>query len=60
MKMFSPGKRRLGGDLRVAFQHLKEGYMKKGDRFFHCCGRTRGIGFKLNEKRFRLDIRKRV
>ena len=45
----------------LAFQHLKGGYKKKGDRLFSrvCCGRTRGNVLKLKERRFRLDIRKK-
>ena len=45
----------------MAFQYLKGGYEKEGDRPFSriCGGRTRGGGFKLKEGRFRLDIRKK-
>ena len=54
-------KRRLQGDLRVAFQYLKRGCKKEGDRLFSrvCCDRTRGNGFTLKEERFGLDIRKK-
>jgi len=57
---FCPEKRRLQGDLRVAFQYLKGSY-RKGDRLFSRVygDRTRGNGFKLKEGRFRLDIRKK-
>jgi len=45
----------------TAFQYLKGGYKKAGDRCFSrsCCDRRRGYGFKLKEDRFRLDIRKK-
>ena len=53
-------KRRLQGDLVVAFQYLKGVYKKAGEGHFTraCSGRTRGNGFKLIEGRFRLDVRK--
>jgi len=58
--LFSLKKRRLQGDLIVAFQYFKESYKKKGDRFLIrvCCFRTKGNSFKLKEGRYRLDIRK--
>ena len=48
-------KRRLWGHLIVAFQYLKEAYMKDGEGLFirQCSDRTRGNGFKLEEGRFR-------
>jgi len=59
--LFSLGKRRLWGDLTVAFQYLKGAYRKDGENLFSraCCDRTSSNGFKLTEGRFRLDIRKK-
>ncbi|KAK4830125.1 hypothetical protein QYF61_008552 [Mycteria americana] len=50
-------KRRLQGDLIVAFQYIKI-YKKDGESLYTwaCSDRTRGNGFKLKENRFRLDI----
>jgi len=59
--LFSLEKRKLWGDLIVAFQYLKRPYKKDGERLFSraCCDRTRGNIFKLKEGRFRLDITKK-
>ena len=47
--LFSLEKRRLWGDLRAAFQYLKEAYRKTGEGHFvrECSDGTRGNGFKL-------------
>ncbi|KAK4824308.1 hypothetical protein QYF61_013053 [Mycteria americana] len=58
--LFNLEKRRLWGDLIVAFQYIEKAY-KAGKRLFAkpCSDRTRDNGFKLKEGRFRLDIRKK-
>jgi len=59
--MFSLEKRRTQGVLTVTFQYLKRGSKKEGERVFSGvgCDRTSGIGFKLKDGRFRLNIRKK-
>ncbi|KGL88431.1 hypothetical protein N301_14632, partial [Charadrius vociferus] len=54
-------KRRLWGVLIVAFQYLKGAYRRAGEGLFTraCSDRTRGNGFKVEEGRFRLNIRKK-
>ena len=45
----------------MAFQYLKASYRKEGVRLFSvvCGDRTKGNGLRLQEGRFRLDIRKK-
>ena len=51
LRLFSLQKRRLQGDLIVAFQYLKRACKKEGNRLFSTV--------KLKEEMFRLDIRKK-
>ena len=59
--LFSLEKRSLQGKFRVAFQYLKGAYRKAGEGLFikACSFRMMGNGFKLEEGRFRPDIRKK-
>ncbi|PKU42767.1 hypothetical protein llap_6932 [Limosa lapponica baueri] len=58
--LFSLEKRRFWGDLIVAFQYQKGAYRKDGEGLLirECSDRTPGKNFKLEEGKFRLDIRK--
>jgi len=54
-------KRRLWGDLILAFQYLKRTYKQEGEWLFTSVDgdRTRGKGFELKQGMFRLDIRRK-
>ena len=57
--LFSLGKRRVWGGVIVAFQYLKGVYKHEGNQLFTRVDsdRTKGNGFELKERRFRLDVR---
>ena len=57
-ELFNLEKKRLQGDLTVAFQYLKGAYKQEGEQLFTRVdsARTIGNGFKLRQGRFRLDI----
>jgi len=60
LELFSVEKRKLREDLIAAFQYLKGAYTKPGEGLTQACSHTtRDNGFKLQEGKFRLDIRKK-
>lgn len=54
-------KRSFQGDLILVFQYLRQFITRRKRDFLIWAdsGRTRGSGFKLQENRFRLDVRKK-
>ena len=61
LDLFSLEKRRLQGDLTVAFQYLKGAYEQEGEQLFTRVDsdRTRRDFFKLRQGRFRFYIRRK-
>ncbi|PKU45849.1 hypothetical protein llap_3850 [Limosa lapponica baueri] len=59
--LFILEKRKLQGDLTVAFQYLKVAYRRDGEGLFirEWSNRMGGNGFKLEEGKFQLDIKKK-
>jgi len=57
---FNLEKRKLWGDLIMAFQYFKEDYKQEGNIFTWVgADGAKGSGFELMEERFRLDLRGR-
>ena len=59
LELFSLEETRLQGDFIVAFQYIKGAYKKDEEGLFTRVYNDKTWGFKLNEGRFRLDIRKK-
>jgi len=57
--LFSLEKRKVQGDLLVAFQYLKKSYRKEWTGSLAGSVVTRGNDFKLKESKFMLDIKKK-
>jgi len=59
--LFSLENRRLQETLIAPFQYSEGAYKKDGDKHFSraCCNRTRGNGFKLEDGRYRLAVRRK-
>ncbi|PKU44706.1 hypothetical protein llap_4980 [Limosa lapponica baueri] len=60
--LFILEKRRLQGDLIIAFQYLEGAYRRDGEGLLmkECSDRMKGSDFKLKVGKFRLDIRKKL
>jgi len=59
LELFSLEETRLQGDFIVAFQYIKGAYKKDEEGLFTRVYNDKTWDFKLNEGRFRLDIRKK-
>jgi len=62
LSLFRLEKERVWRDLIVVFQYFKEVYHQEGDQPFTLLDsdKRRGNPFKIKEKRFRSDIRKKI